>query len=178
MKSILMTLLTITSLSFSAFASKIMNNRGFESGDFAGWKTAGQGWEVSSNIASEGRMSAMCSVKKGETAEIRACIQKINNVFPGKRMRLSVDVMAIAVTKTPNSRGSIVILCTNAEGSVLKEYRHDLVRPKAQFQNVVIENAVVPEGTVETHLMLVVEGYQLAADGDWWRFDNVNIQID
>ena len=122
-------------------------------------------------------MSAMCSVLKGNGPELRACAQAINRAAPGKTIHISLDVAGIAVQKTPHSKGSVVVLCTDADGQVLAEYRHDIVKPKAGFQRVEIADVVIPPDTVETHLMLLVEVYEVATDGDWWRFDNINIQV-
>jgi hypothetical protein len=160
-----------------SLAEPMLYNRSFESGDFVGWETHGKGWSINGKMASEGRVSAMCGVQKGEEPTLKACSQKINGASAGKRISVSMDVAAIAVQQTPNTKASIIILCVDENGTALKEFRHDLVDLKAQFQKVKIPIAIVPEDSAECHLMLIVENDQVAKDGDWWRFDNVNIQI-
>lgn len=174
MRFVLMVLMAALAGTASA---KILENRGFESGDFAGWKTHGKGWKVQSKHSTEGMVAAQCAVMKGDEPGLRACAQLINHADIGKMISVSLDVSGIAVPLTPNSESRIMIVCVDANGKMIKEYQESIDNPKTQFQSVKLENAVVPHGTVEIYLMLVVEVTKTAIDGDWWNFDNINIQI-
>ena len=161
----------------TCLSAPMLYNRSFESGDLIGWETHGLNWSTTDKHASEGRIAAECAVMKGDAPELRACSQPINGVYSGKSICLSLDVSAIAVTQSPNSKGTVLILCVDAEGKPTGEFRQELVEPKATFMRVQLDVDTVPVGTVEAHLMLLVEITRPAVDGDWWLFDNVNIQI-
>lgn len=154
-----------------------MQNAGFETKDFSGWDTSGKGWSIDGKLFSEGAFSALCSVSKGDKPELRACVQKISGVAAGKIVEVSADVSGFDVVKTPNSKACLAVLCFGDKGQVLKEYRSSVDRPGSAFQPVEIDDAVVLPGTRQIYIMLVVEVFQPAMDGDWWRFDNVKLDV-
>jgi len=63
------------------------------------------------------------------------------------------------------------------KGGILKEYRASVSKPTVEFQAVKIDDAIALPGTVQVHVMFVVEVYQTATNGDWWRFDNARLSI-
>ena len=74
----------------------ILENRGFESGDFAGWRTQGKGWGVDGKHSTEGLVSAQCAVLKGDQKELRACVQLIKGAQSGKRIKRSNPCNTVA----------------------------------------------------------------------------------
>jgi hypothetical protein len=158
-------------------AEEPLRNPGFETGDFAGWDTRGQGWSISDQAPSKGLRYAVCAVKKGEARGSRVCMQKIGTVQEGKIVEVSLDVAATDVVRSPNSKACIAVLCTDSKGGVRKEYRSGIDRPSSAFEQVEIDDAIVLPGTAEIYIMIVVEVYQTALDDDWWRFDNVTVRI-
>ncbi len=158
-------------------AEELLQNPGFESRDFSGWDVRGQGWTIDGKSFSEGAVSALCTIKKGDKPGLRACVQKITDADAGKLVEVSMDVSGVSVVQPANSKACLAILCFDAQGIVLKEYRSNVVRPTAEFQPVKIDDAIVLQGTTEVYVMLVVEVYQPATDSDLWRFDNIILKI-
>lgn len=177
MRTAVLAILFFTGACFVCTAEGPLRNRGFETGDFSGWDTKGQGWSISDKSPSEGLRYAVCAVKKGEERGLRVCMQKIGPVPAGKIVEVSLDVAATDVARSPNSKACIAVLCTDAKGGVRKEYRSGIGRPSAQFRPVEIDDAVVLPGTTDVYIMMVVEVFQTALDDDWWRFDNVAVRI-
>lgn len=158
-------------------AGELLKNPGFETRDFTGWATSGTGWTIDKERFSEGTYSALCTVEKGDPPATRACLQSIEGIAANKIVEVSLDVSGINVAQTPHSKACLAILCMNSAGNVLKEYRSSVIMPSSSFKQIKIDDAVVLPGTKKIYVMLVVEVYETATDGDWWRFDNVAIAI-
>lgn len=158
-------------------AQDFLRNPSFESRDFSGWTANGKGWSVSNKQSSEGKFSALCSVKKGDAPGMRVCLQKVGEVRSGKIVQVTLDAAAGDLANGANSKASLTILCTGAKGNVVKEYRSNILKPQTYFRQVKIDDAIVLPGTLDVYIMLVVEVYQQAIDEDWWRFDNVKANI-
>ena len=152
-------------------------NPGFETGDFTGWTTSGKGWTIDTQSASEGTASALCTVGKGDGPQLRACLQKIEGIPAGKILEASLDVSATDAYQTQNSTAFLAILCFDGRGELLNEYRTSTPVLKPTFRHIKIDDAVVLPGTEQVYVMLVVEVYQTASDNDFWRFDNVRLQV-
>ncbi len=158
-------------------AAGLLRNAGFESQDFTGWITSGKGWTIDKDVVAEGTCSALCTVGKGEKAGTRACLQKITGIEANRIIQVSLDVSGTNVARTPNSKACLAILCVDAGGNVLKEYRASVIKPTNAFRELKIDDAIVLPTTAQVYIMLVVEVYQTASNDDWWRFDNVKIDI-
>jgi hypothetical protein len=177
MKALYSTALTVFMAGAACAHAQLLQNAGFETRDFTGWITSGKGWSIDKEMHSEGKRSALCTVEKGDAPETRACLQILRNIEPGRIVQVDLDVSGINVVQTPSSKASLAILCMDARGNVLKEYRANVIRPTTAFQPVKIDDAVVLPGTEQVCVMLVVEVYEKAANNDWWRFDNVRIAV-
>lgn len=140
-------------------------------------KMLGKGWKNEKDKSSGEVDSILCTVKAGDKPETRACIQYLKGVDANRIVEVSLDVSCIGVTKTPNSKACLAVLCMDAEGSMLKEYRSGISMPKSTSHQIKIDDAVILPGTKQVYVMLVVEVYQKATDNDWWRFENVKIKI-
>ena len=167
----------VAGVCFVCAAEEPLRNPGFESGDFSGWDTRGQGWSISDQASSRELRYAICAVKKGEKRGSRVCMQKIGKVQEGKIVEVSLDVAATDVARSPNSKACIAVLCTDSKGGVRKEYHSNIDRPPSKFQQVMIDDAVVLPGTADIYIMIVVEVYQTASDDDGWCFDNLTVRI-
>jgi len=177
MKTTILICWVLTGVCFTCSAEGLLQNAGFETKDLTGWDARGTGWSVDEKLSSEGACSTLCSVSKGDKPELRACVQKISGVKEGKIVEVSADVSGFDVVKTPNSKACLAVLCFDDQGQVLKEYRSSVDRPGSAFQSIKIDDAVVLPGTRQVYIMLVVEVFQPAVDGDWWRFDNVQLSV-
>ncbi len=153
------------------------SNPGFESHNFTGWNTRGRGWSIDTKTVSEGEACALCTVKKGDTPELRVCAQQFSGIPANKVVAVSLDVLGVHVAQTPHSKAYLAILCLDAKGGVLKEYRSGVIRPQPTFLQVKVDDAVVFPGTDQVYVMLVVEVYQKATDTELWRFDNVQMKV-
>ncbi|MDF7824851.1 hypothetical protein P4B35_12570 [Pontiellaceae bacterium B12227] len=148
----------------------------FESGDFSGWNAQGKGWTVYSRAASDGEKSAMCSVSKGEPAGLKACAKLISKAEPGWVVKVDLDIAGKA--KSQSSKAKVSVICIDAAGNILQEKEKVLSAPSTKFQKLSIPEVIVPSGTAETYLMLMVEVKKPAAKAaEWWRFDNVVIDV-
>lgn len=158
-------------------ASYSCSNAGFESGDYTGWMTRGKGWSIDKKVFAEGTCSALCKVEKGDKPETRACLQELEGIDANRVVEVSLDVSGVNVAQVPHSKACLAILCMDASGNVLKEYRSGMVRPRSAFQQITIDDAVVLPGTERVYVMLVVEVFQTAGEKNLWRFDNVKIKL-
>ena len=147
----------------------------FEGGDFAGWNAQGKGWSVYGRAASDGSKSAMCSVSKGEAAGLKACAKVVSKAEPGWIVKVDLDIAG--KTKTKSSKGKVSVICVDAAGTILAEVERVVFAPSTKFQKVSIPELIVPSGTTETYLMLMVEVQHEAKSSEWWRFDNVIIDV-
>lgn len=147
----------------------------FEAGDFTGWNAQGSGWAVYSKAASEGKKSAMCSVAKNEQPNVKACAKVISKADPGFIVKVDLDVAGKA--KHKSSTVKISVICVDAGGSILQEVEKKITTPSADFKRISVPELIVPSGTAETYLMMMVEVTKKAKSAEWWRFDNVVIQV-
>ncbi|VGO14576.1 hypothetical protein PDESU_03139 [Pontiella desulfatans] len=147
----------------------------FESGDFTGWTIQGKGWSIYAKAASNGEKSAMCSIAKGDAPEMKACVRTIAKADAGWVVKGSVDV---AGKIKGNSKATVVLMCIDAEGKTLRESKKVITKPSATFQTITLSDFVVPSGTAETYLMLVVETIKTSTAKEWWRFDNVVVEVE
>ncbi len=177
MRMAYLTALMVSIICNTCSAGELLKNAGFETRDFSGWITSGRGWSIDKDMHSEGSRSALCTVAKGDSPETRACLQMLKGIEANRIVEVTLDISGINVVQTPNSKASLAILCMDAKGNVLKEYRSNVIKPTTAFQPVKIDDAVVLPGTAQVCVMLVVEVYEKAANNDWWRFDNVSIAI-
>lgn len=147
----------------------------FESGDFSGWNAQGKGWSVYAKAGSDGKKSAMCSVSKGEPVGLKACAKSINKADPGWIVKVDLDIAGKA--KSQSSKAKVTVVCLDASGKILQEVEKVITVPLADFKKVSLPELIVPPGTVETYLMLMVEVKKTAKANEWWRFDNVVIDV-
>lgn len=147
----------------------------FESGDFAGWDTQGKGWSVYDKDGSDGEKSAMCVVEKGEAPGLKALARKINNADVGWLIKVSFDIAGKA--KDKSSKATVAVMFLDKEGRVIREVKKMVTEPNAKFQKFSLPETIVPSGTAETYLMLVVETVKPATAKEWWRFDNIGIGV-
>lgn len=147
----------------------------FESGDFSGWNAQGTGWTVYTKAASDGKKSAMCSVSKGEPVGLKACAKSINKADPGWIVKVDLDISGKA--KFQSSKAKVTVVCLSETGKILKEVEKVITVPTTEFKKVSLPELIVPPGTVETYLMLMVEVQKPAKAKEWWRFDNVVIDV-
>jgi hypothetical protein len=169
--------LVVAGLVGTASSVLALSNGDFETADFSGWNMRGKGWSIIEVKDRDGKRSAECAIVTGDEPELRAAIQLIPNADPGKIIEVSLDAAVTVVTKTPASTSYVTVMCTGSDGSVLKEYRKDFVRLKTTFRKMTLDNVVVPPGTVETYLMIVVEISEKAPGNSGWRFDNIQTKI-
>lgn len=147
----------------------------FESGDFTGWNAQGAGWTVYSKAGSDGKKSAMCSVSKKETPGLKACAKSISNANPGWIVQVDFDICGKA--KSQSSKAKATVVCLDATGKILQEVEKVIPMPPEDFQKISLPELIVPSGTAQTYLMLMVEVTQTAKANEWWRFDNVIINV-
>lgn len=166
-------ILSLLVVSSSAFAE--LQASGFEGGDFAGWNTQGDGWSIYTKAASEGKKSAMVKVSKGEAAGLKAAAKQILGVDPGSVIKVEFDVAG--KVKSGSSKLTASVICVDASGSVLREVKKSLSRPSTDFTQLKLPEMVVPSGTAEAYLMLVIELPKPASGNEWWRFDSVSIDV-
>ncbi len=177
MRMAVLTGLIMAGLCAETSAEVQLRNAGFEQESFSGWAVRGDGWSIDKKTFSEGAASALCTVGKGDKPEIRACTQTFNGVVKDQIVEVSVDVAGVSVFQPANSKACLAVLCVDAGGNVLKEYRSNVIKPTASFQQVKIDDAIVLPQTEQVYVMLVVEVYRTATDQDWWRFDKVTVAI-
>jgi hypothetical protein len=147
----------------------------FEIGDFTGWSVQGSGWSVYGRSASDGNKSAMCEVSKGEAPGIKACAKLIDKAEPGWIVKAEVDISG--KNKAGSSRAKISIVCLDAAGSILSETERVFSKPDTDFQKLIMPELLVPSGTKQTYLMLMVDVVDVSKAKEWWRFDNVSIVV-
>lgn len=147
----------------------------FESGDFIGWNAQGKGWTVYEKAGSDGKKSAMCSILKGEPVGLKACAKSISKADPGWIVKVDLDISGKA--KSQSSKAKVTVVCLDATGQILQEVEKVISVPSKDFQKVSLPELIVPSGTAETYLMLMVEVKQSAKANEWWRFDNVVINV-
>ncbi|QBG47241.1 hypothetical protein EGM51_07470 [Verrucomicrobia bacterium S94] len=147
----------------------------FETGDFTGWNVQGKGWSIYAKDASDGSKSAMCTVSKGEPAGgVMACA-KVIKAQPGFVVKVDLDLVGKA--KKRSSRVKISVICVDAAGNILQEVEKKVAVPPSEFQTVSVPELIVPAKTAETYVMLMVEVAKPVKSTEWWRFDNVRIQV-
>jgi hypothetical protein len=157
------------------FADSAQIKSNFEAGDFSGWNTQGEGWSIYKKAASNGKNSAMCVVKKGEAAGLKACARIVEKAEPGWVVTARLDVSGKA--KSRSSKSSFALMCIDADGNTIREVKKQVVAPATEFKTIVLEELIVPSGTKEVYFMMVVEIAQTAKSKEWWRFDNVIIEV-
>ena len=163
-------------MALAAGARAARQESGFEQGDFSGWNTQGSGWSVYAKAASEGKKCAMVSVAKGEAAGLKAAAKPILGVEPGSVLKVELDVAGR--TKTSSSSLTASVICVDAAGSALREVKKKVARPAEDFRTLKLPELVVPSGTAEAYLMLVVEVPAEARGHEWWRFDRVVFNVE
>lgn len=147
----------------------------FESGDFTGWNAQGTGWSVYSKAGSDGKKSAMCSIAKKEPAGVKACAKPISNAEPGWIVKVDLDIAG--KVKSQSSTAKVTVICLDATGKILKEVEKVISVPSEEFKKISLPELIVPSGTAQTYLMLMVEVKQTAKAKEWWRFDNIIINV-
>jgi len=147
----------------------------FESGDFSGWNAQGEGWAVNDTEASSGKKSAYCAISKGEAPGVKACAKVIPKASPGYVIKGSLDVAG--KVKYNCSHVKISIICVDITGKILSEVEKKVNAPSPDFTKVTVPELIVPSGTAHAYIMLIVEVTQPAKSSEWWRFDNIVIQV-
>ena len=147
----------------------------FESGEFTDWTVQGEGWSVYGRAGSDGEKSAQCSVSKGEGPAMKACMRSIGKVMDGAVIKSRIDVYG--KSKTKSSQVKIALMCVDAQGGILREVKKELTVPSSKFKRITLPEVIVPSGTVETYFMIVVEVPAAAKGNEWWRFDNIYINV-
>ncbi|MDF7801704.1 hypothetical protein P4C99_19660 [Pontiellaceae bacterium B1224] len=147
----------------------------FESGDFTGWNAQGAGWSVYSKAGSDGSKSAMCSIAKKEPAGLKACAKAISSAEPGWIVQVDLDIAG--KVKSQSSTAKATVVCLDATGKILQEVEKVITVPSEEFKKVSLPELIVPSGTAQTYLMLMVEVKQTAKSKEWWRFDNIIINV-
>lgn len=156
-----------------AFSANIISS--FEGGSFAGWTTQGNGWSVYGRAASDGKKSAMCQISKGEGAGMKACIRMIDQAEPGWIIKATLDISGKA--KTKSSKAKVVLMCIDEKGNTLRESKKEIAVPPSDFQSYTIPEIVIPSGTAAAYMMLVIEVSETARGNEYWRFDDVIINV-
>ena len=157
----------------SAGATQLKSS--FEAGDFTGWNAQGKGWSIYKRAASDGTKSAMCSVSRGEAAGLKACAKVISGAEPGWIVKVELDIAGKA--KSKSSKAKISVICVDSSGTIISEVERVVSASSPKFKKLSIPELIVPSGTTETYLMLMVEVGQTAKSAEWWRFDNVIIVV-
>lgn len=147
----------------------------FESGELTGWNAQGKGWAVYSKAGSDGKKSAMCSVSKGEPVGLKACAKSVSKAAPGWIVQVNLDIAGKA--RSESSKAKVTVVCLDATGQILQEVEKVITVPSAEFKKVSLPELIVPSGTVQTYVMLMVEVKQTSKANEWWRFDNVVIDV-
>ncbi len=157
------------------FAASAQLRSSFEGGDFSGWTTQGEGWSIYEKAASAGVKSAMCTVSKGDAPGLKACVMVIKKAEPGWVIKAELDVAG--KVKSNSSKVSLAVLCIDEAGNTLQEVKKQITAPTAEFKKVILSELVIPTGTAEAYFMIVVEVSKEAKAKEWWRFDNVVIEL-
>ena len=160
---------------FACCAESAHGNTGFENGDFSGWTTQGSGWSITEKMVFEGEKAAMCSITKREPATLKACVLLVDKAKAGWVVKADLQVMGKARSKSSSMTASIV--CIDSAGEVLRESKKTLSTAPKEYQRISLPEVIVPSGTEETYLMLVVELKDEAKGNEWWRFDDVVVQV-
>ena len=147
---------------------------GFES-DFSGWTTQGNGWSITDKSVFEGKKAALCTIPKGDPAGLKACAFLVEKAAAGWVVK--ADFQVAGKTKDGSSLTASLV-CIDAQGNILREEKKTLTNPPNEFRALSLPEVIVPSGTAETYLMLVVELKEPARSKEWWLFDNVVIHID
>lgn len=147
----------------------------FEGGDFSGWNAQGKGWAVYGRASSDGSKSAMCSISKGDPVGIKACAKSVSKAQPGFIVKVDLDIAG--KSKAKYSKAKVSVICVDNTGQILQEVEKVISTPTGKFHKISIPELMVPSGTVETYLMLMVEVNQASRSSEWWRFDNVTIDV-
>lgn len=148
---------------------------GFESGTFSGWNVQGEGWSVYAKAASEGEKSAMVAIQKNEPAGLKAAVRLVEKAEAGWVVQVRMDVAG--KVRTNSSQFTVSLVCVDQEGGILREVEKKVAEPSTNFSRISLPELVVPSGTVETYLMIVVEVPDAAKSSEWWRFDNVVVEL-
>ncbi len=159
----------------TVFAGTAPVKSSFEDGTFAGWNVQGGEWSIYTKAGSDGKKSAMCSISKGRAAGVLACARVIEKASPGWMVKVDLDVAGKA--KYKNSKMNVSVMCIDADGNTIKEVKKQISTPSTSFQKVSLDELMIPSGTAETYLMIVVELADKSRGKEWWRFDNVVIQV-
>lgn len=168
-------ILTAAVALFAAVCSFAQGKSSFETGDFTGWNVQGKGWSIYTKDASDGSKSAMCTVPKGDPAGgVMACA-KVIKAQPGFVIKVDLDLAGKA--KKRSSRVKISVICVDAAGNILQEVEKKVAIPSSEFQKVSVPELIVPAKTAEAYVMLMVEVAKPVKSTEWWRFDNVVIQV-
>ncbi len=162
-------------LASATLAESAQIKSGFEFGDFTDWNIQGEGWSIYEKSASEGEKSAMCIVSKGEVPGLKACARIVNKTGPGWVVSAKLDVAG--KIKSKSSKVNLALICIDAEGNTLREVKKQITTPLTKFQKVTLQELIIPSGTTEVYFMMVVEVIKTANSKEWWRFDNVVIDI-
>lgn len=157
----------------AAYAEK--TRASFESGDFTGWTKQGSGWTVDGKMAVHGEKSALCMVEKGEKPGLKACAREIPEAEAGWVVK--VEARIAGKKNTERSKVSIAVICVGKDGKTLREVKKEVTRPNGDFALISLPEMIIPSGAVKTYLMLVVEVTKESKAKEWWRFDDVSIDV-
>jgi len=117
----------------------------------------------------------MCSVSKGEAPHLKACAHLIEKAEAGWVVK--ADLWIAGKNKSESSVFTASIVCIDSGGSILREVKKKLSKPDRAAQQLTLPEIIIPSGTAETYLMLVVEVTQEARGNEWWKFDDITVLI-
>ena len=117
----------------------------------------------------------MLKVSKGEAAGLKAAARLIPNTYAGSVIKVEFDVAG--KVKTQSSKLTASVVCVDAAGQILREEKKTTTSPSSDFSRLSLPELIVPSGTAEAYLMWVVELPTAARGNEWWRFDNVRIEV-
>lgn len=143
-------------------------NHGFESGDFTGWSSFGQGWRISTGTdAYSWTYGAVDDVLTSDWDDWRGLYQNVP-VTAGLTYCAGVYIRAVSVEAT---KSWLEIQWLNSSGGIISQLASSNVVADQPFQLVKLHDIVAPNGAVTASVRCIVNRYGTPANADFHIFD-------
>lgn len=152
--------------------ANLLNNPSFETGDFTGWSTFGQGWRISSWPGDQyhGTYGAVDDVLPGHVDEWRGLFQNIA-ATPGVQYTLSGYIRAVGVSRTASW---LEIQFLDSGNNVLAQHQSTWVTADQPFTYTSV-SGTAPANTVALSARAIVNMPAPVSSSEFHIFDQMQV---
>ncbi len=148
-------------------------NPGFETGDFTGWSTFGQGWRLGTGgDANSGTYGAVDDVLTTDVDDWRGIYQEVS-VVGGDTYNVSVYIRAVNVE---SSESWLELQWLDASHSVISQLQTAHVTADQSFTRMALDGVIAPVNAVGASVRGIVNMTSApTGDNDFHIFDNFEV---